>query len=37
MTVRANNIPALEVYENGGTLDDVFRLITTGSATQAAA
>lgn len=30
--VRANNIPAIEVYQDGGTLDDVFRLITTGAA-----
>jgi ABC-2 type transport system ATP-binding protein len=36
-TVRAQNIPAFEIYQDGGTLDDVFRLITTGSATQAAA
>jgi ABC-2 type transport system ATP-binding protein len=35
-TVRANNIPALEIYENGGTLDDVFRLITIGAARAAA-
>ena len=36
-TVRANNIPAVEIYQDGGTLDDVFRLITTGNVTQAAA
>jgi len=36
-TIRANNIPAMEIYRDGGTLDDVFRLITTGSATRAAA
>ena len=35
--VRSNGIPALEVYEDRGNLDDVFRLITTGAATRAAA
>jgi ABC-2 type transport system ATP-binding protein len=33
--VRFNAIPATEVYRDGGTLDDAFRLITTGSAQQA--
>lgn len=36
-SARAQNIPAFEIYQDGGTLDDVFRLITTGSAVQAAA
>jgi ABC-2 type transport system ATP-binding protein len=35
--VRQNNLPVFEVYEDRGNLDDVFRLITTGSAAQAAA
>jgi ABC-2 type transport system ATP-binding protein len=35
--VRTNNLPVLEIYEDRGNLDDVFRLITTGSAAQAAA
>ncbi len=35
--VRKNNLPVLEIYEDRGNLDDVFRLITTGSAAQAAA
>ena len=30
--VRANAIPAVEIYQDGGTLDDVFRLITTAAA-----
>ncbi|MDX2224523.1 MAG: ABC transporter ATP-binding protein [Rhodospirillaceae bacterium] len=34
--VRTANLPALQVYQNRGDLDDVFRLITTGSAAQAA-
>lgn len=36
-SVRAKNIPAIEIYQDGGTLDDAFRLITTGDAAQAAA
>jgi ABC-2 type transport system ATP-binding protein len=34
---RAQNFPVVELYQDGGNLDDVFRLITTGVATQAAA
>jgi ABC-2 type transport system ATP-binding protein len=33
--VRANAIPAIEIYQDGGSLDDVFRLITTGTAAAA--
>ena len=33
--VRANTIPAIEIYQDGGSLDDVFRLITTGTAAAA--
>ncbi len=33
--VRFNAIPASEIYLDGGTLDDAFRLITTGSANAA--
>ncbi|TAL02842.1 MAG: ABC transporter ATP-binding protein [Rhodospirillaceae bacterium] len=32
--VRFNAIPATEVYRDGGTLDDAFRMITTGDAAQ---
>lgn len=35
--VRAQNIPVVEIYQDGGDLDDAFRLITTGSDSQAAA
>ena len=35
--VREKNLPVIELYEDRGNLDDVFRLITTGSVTQAAA
>jgi ABC-2 type transport system ATP-binding protein len=34
--VRQSSLPVLELYEDRGNLDDVFRLITTGSAAQAA-
>jgi len=30
--VRQHNIPAIEIYQDRSSLDDVFRLITTGSA-----
>ncbi len=30
--VKANAIPAIEIYQDGGTLDDVFRLITATAA-----
>ena len=33
--VRAHNLPVLEIYQDGGSLDDVFRLITTGNAAAA--
>ena len=36
-TIQANNISVIEIYQDGGTLDDVFRLITTGRVTHAAA
>lgn len=35
--VRQHAIPAIEVYQDRSTLDDVFRLITTGAAPRAAA
>lgn len=35
--VRQHGIPAVEVYQDRGSLDDVFRLITTGAASRAAA
>jgi len=35
--VRSQNIPAIEIYQDGGDLDDVFRLITKGAVTQVAA
>ncbi|MHB1205404.1 MAG: ABC transporter ATP-binding protein [Rhodospirillaceae bacterium] len=35
--VRSNAIPAIEIYQDGGSLDDVFRLITTGTAGATAA
>jgi len=35
--VRAQNFPVVELYQDGGNLDDVFRLITTGGVRQAAA
>ena len=35
--VRAGSVPALELYQNRGDLDDAFRLITTGSAPAQAA
>ncbi len=31
---RAQNFPVAEIYQDGGNLDDVFRLITTGDAKQ---
>jgi len=34
---RAQNFPVVELYQDGGNLDDVFRLITTVVASQAAA
>ena len=34
---RAQNFPVVEFYQDGGNLDDAFRLITTGAATPAAA
>ena len=34
---RAQNMPLIEIYQDGGNLDDVFRLITTGAAARAAA
>jgi ABC-2 type transport system ATP-binding protein len=37
LAVRSQNIPAVEIYQDGGNLDDVFRLITTGNVTHAAA
>ncbi len=33
--IKAGAIPAIEIYQDGGTLDDVFRLITTGPAVAA--
>ncbi|MGE4063638.1 MAG: ABC transporter ATP-binding protein [Rhodospirillaceae bacterium] len=36
-TVRNHGIPASEIYQDRGSLDDVFRLITTGAAPRAAA
>ncbi len=33
--VKAGGVPALEIYQDGGTLDDVFRLITTAPAAAA--
>ena len=35
--VRTQNFPAIEIYQDGGNLDDAFRLITTGGVTHAAA
>ncbi len=35
--VRAQNIPAIEIFQDGGDLDDAFRLITTGGVSQVAA
>ena len=35
--VRAHNLPVIEFYQDKGSLDDVFRLITTGRVTHAAA
>ena len=35
--VHAQSIPAIEIFQDGGDLDDAFRLITTGGAAQAAA
>jgi len=35
--VRQNAIPAIEVYQDRSSLDDVFRLITTGAAARPAA
>lgn len=35
--VRQHGIPAIEVYQDRGSLDDVFRLITTGGAARPAA
>jgi ABC-2 type transport system ATP-binding protein len=35
--VRSHNLPAIEIYQDGGSLDDVFRLITTGILPGAAA
>lgn len=35
--VRQHGIPAIEVYQDRSSLDDVFRLITTGAAPRAAA
>jgi len=35
--VRQQGIPAIEVYQDRSSLDDVFRLITTGAAPRAAA
>jgi ABC-2 type transport system ATP-binding protein len=34
---RIQGIPAIEIYQDGGNLDDVFRLITTGGLSRAAA
>ncbi|MCB2109295.1 MAG: hypothetical protein KDE14_16415, partial [Rhodobacteraceae bacterium] len=34
--VRSGQIPAIEVYQNRGDLDEAFRLITTGAAVKAA-
>jgi ABC-2 type transport system ATP-binding protein len=34
--IREKGIPAAEVYEDGGNLDEVFRLITTGAQAKAA-
>jgi hypothetical protein len=35
--VRQQGIPASEVYQDRSSLDDVFRLITTGAAPRVAA
>ena len=35
--VRQHDIPALEIFQDRGSLDDVFRLITTGAASRTAA
>ncbi len=35
--IRERNIPVVEFYQDGGNLDDVFRLITTGNPARAAA
>lgn len=34
---RAQNFPVVEIYQDGGNLDDAFRLITTGGVSHAAA
>ncbi len=34
---RAQNFPVVEIYQDGGNLDDAFRLITTGGVAHAAA